>query len=290
MKKTLISLAILSMGVAYGQKELNVNSNSATTTYGIYEIDSIRFNGNLTEMEVILLDESMSSFLLQNIDNVTFSGSPFVQNTVHCGDPTEVIEVTSLTGRIWMDRNLGASKVADSLTDIAAYGSYYQWGRGSDGHQCPNSGTTSILSSTDQPGHDDFITIQLSGGSPYNWRSPKNDDLWQDVDGINNPCPCGFRLPTTTEFQAEVATWNTMSADGGFESVLKLTLAGRAPYEIGNAEDTPFTSGIHTHGYFWTSNVNENGGGNIRLNNFSQPYVYGFSGRATGMTVRCIKD
>jgi hypothetical protein len=43
--------------------------------------------------------------------------------------------VTSANGKVWMDRNLGASKVASSITDTSAYGDLYQWGRGSDQHQ-----------------------------------------------------------------------------------------------------------------------------------------------------------
>ena len=38
-----------------------------------------------------------------------------------------------ITGRTWMDRNLGASQVATSYTDELAYGDLYQWGRLSDG-------------------------------------------------------------------------------------------------------------------------------------------------------------
>ena len=39
-------------------------------------------------------------------------------------DGTVVIEVTSKTGRIWMDRNLGASQVATSSTNVASFGYY----------------------------------------------------------------------------------------------------------------------------------------------------------------------
>jgi hypothetical protein len=38
------------------------------------------------------------------------------------------------TGKVWLDRNLGATQVATSKTDSAAYGHYYQWGRNDDGH------------------------------------------------------------------------------------------------------------------------------------------------------------
>jgi len=46
--------------------------------------------------------------------------SPFPPGTVHCNpqNRTAVVEVTNpVTGKIWMDRNLGAERVATSSTD-----------------------------------------------------------------------------------------------------------------------------------------------------------------------------
>ena len=101
------------------------------------------------------------------------------------GSPTTIVDVTNpTTGAIWMDRNLGATQAATSSTDVDAYGDLYQWGRFSDGHQCRTSATTSTLSSIDQPAHGDFILAQYS---PYDWRSPQNDNLWQGVNGIKQP-------------------------------------------------------------------------------------------------------
>jgi len=74
--------------------------------------------------------------------------------------------VTSKTGRIWMDRNLGATQVATSPTDAKSYGYYYQWGRGNDGHQLPNSGTTYIKSQSDQPGNSLFILVPGDDNGP----------------------------------------------------------------------------------------------------------------------------
>ena len=72
--------------------------------------------------------------------------------------PTIVNGVTNpSTGKIWMDRNLGAIQVATSSTDENSYGDLYQWGRGADGHQLRTSTTTSILSSTDQPPNNNYI-------------------------------------------------------------------------------------------------------------------------------------
>jgi uncharacterized coiled-coil DUF342 family protein len=81
--------------------------------------------------------------------------------------PTVIVDVTNpITGKIWMDRNLGATKVASSYDDSQSYGDLYQWGRGNDGHQCRNSTTTSILSVTDQPGHGDFIILVNLDNTP----------------------------------------------------------------------------------------------------------------------------
>lgn len=116
------------------------------------------------------------------------AGPTYPAGTVHCtGTPTLVVDVMNpSTGEIWMDRNLGASQVATSSTDAAAYGDLYQWGRAADGHQCRTSNTTSTNATTDTPSHGDFI---LEGGSPQDWRVPQNDNLWQGVNGVNNPCP-----------------------------------------------------------------------------------------------------
>jgi len=43
--------------------------------------------------------------------------------------------VQSLTGRLWLDRNLGAARLPSVRNDYSGYGDYYQWGRGPDGHQ-----------------------------------------------------------------------------------------------------------------------------------------------------------
>ena len=150
------------------------------------------------------------------------------------------------TGKIWMDRNLGASQAATSSTDAASYGDLYQWGRAADGHQIRTSGTTATLSGIDQPAHGDFITIN-SGN--YDWRSPQNDNLWQGVSGVNNPCPSGYRLPTDTELEAERASWGTNNAAGAFGSPLKLPVSGYRFNSNGSL------LGVGTLGIYWSSTV-----------------------------------
>tara|TARA_B100000683_G_scaffold156557_1_gene151186 strand:- start:23 stop:859 length:837 start_codon:yes stop_codon:yes gene_type:complete len=183
------------------------------------------------------------------------------------------------TGRTWMDRNLGASQVATSSTDSLAYGDLYQWGRGSDGHECRNSDTTSVLSEGDNPEHGDFI---INNNSLWDWRSPQNDSLWQGVDGINNPCPTGYRLPTEKEWEEEVESWTSEDHNGAYGSVLKLPMAGFRSVSNGSLNS------VGTYGYYWTSTVS---GTNARRLDFGSSGAYVATGyRAVGLSVRCLKD
>jgi hypothetical protein len=205
-------------------------------------------------------------------------------NSIFCASgPTAIVDVTNpTTGRIWMDRNLGASQVATSSTDTNAYGDLYQWGRRSDGHQCRTSTTTLTLSSADQPTHSDFI---LAPNPPYDWRNPQNDNLWQGVNGVNNPCPSGYRLPSQIELNAERQSWSTNNAVGAFASPVKLTMAGFRIY------NTPFSiDNVGSSGNYWSSTV-AGAGGNPQLLQFgSSGAGMGDIGRAGGDSVRCIKD
>ncbi|MCD4735800.1 MAG: PKD domain-containing protein [Bacteroidales bacterium] len=183
------------------------------------------------------------------------------------------------TGDIWMDRNLGASQVATSKTDAAAYGDLYQWGRLTDGHEKRGSGTTSTLSSTDDPGHSNFIIINTS---PYDWRSPQNDYLWQGVSGINNPCPTGFRIPTATELDNERQTWSSNNSAGAFASPLKFTIAGYRYYYNGSL------NGVGSDGTYWSSSISGTDANYITIGS-SDSYVTNLY-RAFGLSVRCIKE
>ncbi|HMQ08185.1 MAG TPA: hypothetical protein PKC30_12855 [Saprospiraceae bacterium] len=45
--------------------------------------------------------------------------------------------------------------------------------------------------------------IVSSDLAPFDWCTPKNDDLWDGINGINKPCPTGYRVPTLAEWEAE---------------------------------------------------------------------------------------
>lgn len=221
--------------------------------------------------------------------STTYYARAYATNSLGTAYGNEVIFTTSelpkgqvynpVTRRIWMDRNLGASRVATSSTDEQAYGDLYQWGRGTDGHEKRNSSITSTLSISDTPGHGNFIA---GNGIYYDWRSPQNNNLWQGVNGINNPCPKGFRIPTAAEWNIEYKSWSSNTDAGAFASPLKLPVAGsRYP---GSA----LLNSVGSYGTYWSSTVN--GTNALPLVFFSGEAYFSSISRAYGISVRCIKD
>ena len=193
------------------------------------------------------------------------------------GEQTVGVVENPATGKTWMDRNMGASQVATSLTDSDAYGDLYQWGRLTDGHQFRTSDTTSVQSGSDIPGHNLLI---VAPGSALDWRNPQNNNLWQGVDGINNPCPTGYRLPTDAEWTEEIGTWDSPDAAGAFNSVLKLTQAGNRGRSSGVLRKEGET------GNYWSSTADETKGRDLAINGATMYSDH----RAFGFSVRCIKD
>jgi hypothetical protein len=209
--------------------------------------------------------------------------------------------IMGATGRMWLNNNLGANYAnttkgafnpaaqASSATDFNAYGSLFQWGRYADGHELITwssgsagtavNSTTSTLSSTDDPGNANFI---LAPSTPFDWRSSKNDNLWQGLSGTNNPCPIGYRLPTDTELSDERQTWSSANFAGAMGSPLKLSAGGRRA----NADGGFFNTG--TGGRYWAGTVVTE----PRCFIFDNSGTAGMStnNRARAFAVRCIKD
>jgi uncharacterized protein (TIGR02145 family) len=220
---------------------------------------------------------------------VANSAGPWTGGYVHCnGTPTAIVDVTSPTGKVWMDRNLGANRAATSSTDAEAYGSHFQWGRFADGHQCVNrypgdgvttSGLAGFTSSTDTPGHADFV-------SSNDWRNPQNDVLWQGFNNINNPCPAGYRVPSDAELRAERVSWSPSSSARNsataFASPLKWTVAGSRQNATGAIN---FAGG---NGNYWSSSTSGSDSQDLGFgSSFSGIYP---ATRAYGLSVRCIKN
>ena len=189
------------------------------------------------------------------------------------------------TGRIWLDRNLGASQVCTSYNDPLCYGDYYQWGRNADGHQVSTS-TTTTTQATDvyNVGHGNFIT---STSAPYDWASvDSNGSLratnWSAGDG-SSVCPVGFRVPTQTELQAETTDNGVTNSASAFTNFLKLPSAGSRSSFDGSM------LGVGSWGGVWLSSASGSYASGLYFSS-GNAYWYSNGNRAYGRSVRCLRD
>ncbi len=218
------------------------------------------------------------TFITRSNENYTCGEVTFTYN----GTPVTYGTVKGKYGRCWMDRNLGANKIAESTTDEQSYGGFYQWGRNTDGHQVVTSGTVQTLSPNTNPTHSDFITVQ---NAPYDWTSAPNNNLWNGLNAINNPCPTGWRIPTSDEFVEEMTLWTNLNNFGAFESALRLPSGGVRGYLSGSRQN------VGSWASYWTSEAFTSANANVKMLNVESTQAQIVNTyRAIGANVRCIKD
>ena len=203
---------------------------------------------------------------------------------------TAIVDV-SYGSQTWMDRNLGARRVATAINDVLSYGNHYQWGRPADGHEIsvwngatPTSGrgfydatALEALATSDAPGNANFI---LTNVTPFDWRSDNNNNRWATAN--QGPCPVGYHVPTDAQWATadSFGAWNNNTDT--YNSALKLPSAGYRTRING------LLSSQGTYGYYWSSTVS---GTDARSLGFSSTAANASSSnRANGFTVRCLKD
>lgn len=211
------------------------------------------------------------------------------------------IPVEAADGNIWLNNDLGCgycdknnpdfdpTKQANAYDDFNAYGSLFQWGRLADGHELIKytsstsatavNGITSTLSTTDVPGNNLYI-FNSGFTAVGDWRSSLNNNLWQGEQGINNPCPKGYRVPTTNELLNVISAEGITDAASAVNSTLGFSLAGR------RTNGAVGYQGVAS--YHWTTETSGNRAGNYQRN-VSRGSV-GVINRNFGFSVRCIKD
>lgn len=142
-----------------------------------------------------------------------------VNVTVTDADGAQVVQT-------WLDRNLGASRVAQSADDAEAYGSHFQWSRKADGHEQIVWGSSSRGSHSNMDLSRSYLADDRSNAGTANFLKVESGDWAADAasddDGLwggtvsgnsyaayaaplddpaqgNNPCPEGYRLPSAEE-------------------------------------------------------------------------------------------
>ncbi|GAA3614908.1 FISUMP domain-containing protein [Flavivirga amylovorans] len=205
---------------------------------------------------------------------------------------TDVVEVTTLTGRVWMDRNLGATQAATSSSDADSYGDIYQWGRGKDGHESRTSTTAAGPVAAGSEGSD-FITRTSNN---RDWLSTQDHERWQANHDTYTPCPVGYMVPTDAEWEAEVTAFigsdtnNDNDVEQAFNSALKISASGQK-------NRSGVLGGVGVYARFWTSRAFSTGELSVSMyiRNGSlpggDPQTRKLNaGRNFGAAVRCIKD
>jgi len=233
-------------------------------------------NNNATQTRTVSCQDSANSIVADNLCTASKPSSSQI-----CTEKLCIVfdTITSpVTGKEWMDRNLGASRVCTSFNDSLCYGDYYQWGRKMDGHEKLGSSVTSTLSSNIVVGTTDFILSTEE--NTFDWLTSDisgsvRTSSWGVTDGTSI-CPVGFRLPTSVELNAE----NIDSVSKAFAN-LKLPLAGLRDYETGEVQDIGYAGGL------WSSTPN---GTNAMFLGFGKNSDWSYYSRASGRSVRCIKE
>lgn len=202
--------------------------------------------------------------------------------------------ITAPDGKVWLNNNLGSNysnmnhtefnpqKSAQSTADYNAYGSLFQWGRFSDGHELMDrtaTGTTPVnnsithtVSPIPTPGHNHFIVGPNFTSSEVN--------LWNGINGVNNPCPVGFRIPNQTEI-------NSLAQNPQVSDIIK-------SLTFGNHRNRVYgTVAARSFGYYLGINTTNNTSSSVRIyesNNEITNWSTNESYYGYGMSVRCIKD
>lgn len=263
------------LGVLLGSFTYPYNNAGATTTYQVRDVAGIP-------------DRMFGKYDIGNT-------STYEHNFIY-------VPVMGEDGKIWLNNNLGAdysnvnsasfnpAQQATAYNDYHAYGSLFQWGRCPDGHELINwssstagvaqYGTTSTLSTTDTPTSALFITMIIS---PFDWRSSRNNNLWQGEAGTNNPCPVGFRLATVAEISAMVTASGITNYITAAGKKLKFSNNGSRDWSDGTISYVG--SSINT----WLMPAYNNQGGygfcalsgSIAVSGYAKPF---------GFAVRCIQN
>ena len=283
----------------------NLDNATPNTTYDLsVNIEDFPCDNDVSTGSGAIVQMMYNYTGVYNLNNYNWCAREITQameDAAHPSDPAP------LSGKVWLDRNLGAYDVATTFDDISAYGDLYQWGRRMDGHakryQRNNdtfegsgpadeglmvNGTT--LDKDDNP--TDALFINLDDEEfPADWRENPDDGLWNGTSFTNNnPCPTGYRPATLSELSA-LRSWLDLENDRRLRAVEDTELNLPSAGSRGGAFGTLRVVG--DEGQYWSQNpggylargirfglINGSFNGSINISFF----------RASGLSIRCVRD
>ncbi|MFT5661092.1 MAG: hypothetical protein ACI9TV_001738 [Sulfurimonas sp.] len=172
---------------------------------------------------------------------------------------------SEITGRTWLDRNIGARTNCTTSKDAECYGDYYQWGRDADGHEKLGSVISLKAFSSLTTDSDKFVISQSD------WTEADSSGALRSTDW--DICPTGYEVPTIDELLTE-----TVSTD---ENILNIPLSGQ------RTKSGPMKN-KNINGYLQSSTPSSSGfTKTLKYNETSASYS--LTTRTTAAPVRCIK-
>ncbi|HFK5529470.1 TPA: FISUMP domain-containing protein [Elizabethkingia anophelis] len=273
-------------------------NNSNNTNDGTFKIASLTV-GPLTGTNVTFNNLTIQPGVRYTMTMRIIPQDSFFDDTTSV--PGQTIKAARINGKVWMRHNLGAdySLDPDQSPSIAQlHGNYYQWGR-----------KTVVATAFTPP--DAIPEWGTTPGAPdVDAWSTGTEDAPVKIDA-NDPCPNGYRVPTTKEFKDLIEATTQLTTDNigapwvqsasnyatarVFRSKrnanIKLTfpMAGLRDTKSGNLLSN--ISGSPSRGvaaYLWGS---FRSGGYSSEMDISQTNVNGNSGannKNWGMSIRCI--
>ena len=292
MKNFFFYLLLFSSLFTNAQTQQNINKNSGNVSNAISTIDSIRFTGSSTTMEVVLQNGSIESHPISDILNVNF----ITANQDSC-DATNVFNpnlsygsMTDQEGNVYKTIVIGNQEWMAENLNTSIY----------------RNGDPIVTNLTDVEWFDSYIT-QIAAWTFYN-----NDSLyecpyrklynWYAVADQRNLCPVGWHIPTDDE-------WTTLTNYLGGE-----TSAGRKMKSTGtqywNAPNTDATNesgfsglpggfrlslgglqNIGNDGFWWSSSESKTNNAWYRNLGYNiGNATRNISGKPYGFSIRCLRD
>jgi len=208
---------------------LVVKDNVGTVRYSIdggansdkFSIDST--TGVISFVEILpktarALNYYITVSATDNLTTITKTNFNIIFNSLYKNSTYYSFITSAVTGRIWLDTNLGAVECTGSNIPQCK-GEYFQWGRYNSGYENYGSATSTVKLEDLLDGSFDykneystkFILSNSISDPEHDWQIVAGDqhygvareEILKTVNHKHQMCPSGYRLPSPEELLAE---------------------------------------------------------------------------------------